>query len=171
MMTGGTVVERVRQAIDRLLAQGESVSLASICREDRRAGGRLAHTSILRNDDAKALYLTHRNAKAPPRLRLRGLCRDATGAEADRLRRYLSRPRLALAMALLVRDAELRLLTTELAAYRAMEHRGELAVPRGPINVDEEITRYHQLLVRRREFMAVYRPALLKALAGGRDAP
>lgn len=169
-MNRGTVADRVRIAIARLQQRGAPINLLSICQEDWRNGGRLAHTSILRNETAKALYLAHRSTKCRPRLRLRGRCREATSAEVEQIRRYLLRSRFDLAVALLASEAEKRVLMTELAAYRAMVRRGALVVPRAPVDLDAEIARYHELLCRWREFMLGYQPRLLKALEGGGNA-
>jgi hypothetical protein len=120
----------------------------------------------LRNKDARALYHAHRTWRAGPRKRFRGHFREASEAEIAQARRYWRLSRIQMVALLLTRDAEKQALVQELAALRAMERRGDLRTPPNGPNADRNIAAYHDMLAKRRRYMAGYWPEALRALEG-----
>ncbi|MBF0391206.1 MAG: hypothetical protein HQL38_00865 [Alphaproteobacteria bacterium] len=142
-MTRPSIAEQVGRAISRLLVEGRTIdSLDAVAAEIERAEGcRIPSDAIRRDSRAHALFLQHRTRKLPVRKRW---ARYFAAVDRETGMVLLRRSKLDLVRQILALMAEIRHLRLMLAA--ATKETPPTPPEPGPVDLDEEIARCHQML-------------------------
>ncbi|MBF0375237.1 MAG: hypothetical protein HQL39_17705 [Alphaproteobacteria bacterium] len=142
-MTKPSTAEQVDRAIARLLADGRTIDrLEVVVAEIERADGcRVPPHAIRQDPQAHAHFLKHRTRKLPLRKRW---ARYFQPDDRDMGMALLRRPKLDLVRLVLSLTAEIRHLRLMLAA--ATEEPQPRPPDPGPVDLEDEIARCHQML-------------------------